>query len=309
MALLEDIPRKVGQIVLHMQLPRSKNTPVHLHPPILHMLQFRLASDLPLPLARYHEFVVQNPKCIHTLQVMWLLGGIMFPSLEHPIPLAHLRLVLDESWDNMVDTFSPLCSIIYGEAEQLSAVAAAVVTILALSLELLPASGLSALGNLACGCLRLLKPDLPLNTQMTFASRGQNFQFKPFTQTPGCPLQLEQHWGIIVRSSPSGNSELLRLLHEFTPRWELISLSNQPPEALYPNHFHHVLQWLKSHPNLSTDLITCWESYLDKSISMIPDWQFRSFNPDKLEAEWQAGLNHTPQLIWRRWGTMYNDAV
>ncbi|KAJ7739133.1 hypothetical protein B0H16DRAFT_65445 [Mycena metata] len=253
MARLEDVPRKIGRM-LHMPRYRSSDTPVHLHPLILHTLQLKLASILPLPLARYHEFVVQNPKCIRILQVMWLLGGIMFSSLEHPFPLAHLRLVLDESWDNMVDTFSPLCSIIYGEAEQPSAITAAVVTILALSLELLPASGLSALGNLACGCLRLLKADLPLNTQMTLTSRGQNFH--------------EQHWGTIVCSSPPWDSELLHLLHEFTPHWELISLSDERPEALYPAHFRRVLQWLQSHPNLPTDLITRWESYVDKSTAL-----------------------------------------
>ncbi|KAJ7032968.1 hypothetical protein C8F04DRAFT_1105562 [Mycena alexandri] len=216
---------------------------------MLRVLQAKMSRFLPLPLATYRQLVVQSPKVVRIFQARWLLDGYGYQNLVLN-SLYRVRLLLGESWDNIMGAVVGLRSII-GELEgtenPLQVRAATTITLLALSLELFPGSAHNLLGELARGYVRLLE----------------------FVADSGGHSQFEVHvndiaWGRLIRCSPYPNPPLLCTLDEFTPVWDHFN-SSEWPLRLLPVEFHDVIQWLKAHPYPPVVLIARWEGYLVES--------------------------------------------
>ncbi|KAJ7743564.1 hypothetical protein B0H16DRAFT_1560972 [Mycena metata] len=183
----------------------STQSLLSLSPEMLHKVQTRMARFLPLPLAKYQQLAVQSPRCTRILQAMWLLDGcdIRFRGLS----LSHIRFLLDESWDEIMNTISLLHTTTYTAAKPFSAIAAAMITILAHSLELHPGSASALFCDLACRCLRFITSNMLSAVQdLHNANYSRRCQVGP---------DLRSCWGIIIRYSPQPNPELLGLLQEF----------------------------------------------------------------------------------------------
>ncbi|KAJ7784266.1 hypothetical protein B0H16DRAFT_1491870 [Mycena metata] len=225
-----------------------------LSPEMLHKLQIKMARLLPLPLAKYQQLAVQSPRCTRILQAMWLLDscGIRVGHLS----LSHIRFLLDETWDEIINTISLLHATTYTANKSFPATKAAMIAILSHSLELRPASGSTLFCDLVHRCFRLVQSDMLSAVQDSHnAYHSQRCQVGP---------DLRSCWGIIIRYSPQPNPELLRLLHEFNPPWDHFSEANVYRYYLHPRHFHNVLQWLKAHAAPPMELISHWQNHLEK---------------------------------------------
>lgn len=206
-----------------------------LSPEMLHKLQTKMARHLPLPLAKYQQLAAQSPRCTRILQAMWLLDscGIRVGHLS----LSHIRFLLDETWDEIINTISLLHATTYTGNRPYSAIKAAMITILSHSLELYPASASTLFCDLAHHCFRLIAS--------VMLSAGQDSHNTYHSRRCQLGPDLGSSWGIIIRYSPQPNPELLHLLHEFNPPWDHFSEPNVYRDYLDPRHFHNVLQWLK----------------------------------------------------------------
>ncbi|KAJ7761683.1 hypothetical protein B0H16DRAFT_1414801 [Mycena metata] len=270
MALWENIPRQVFQLIRDNK-PGLSQSLVSLSPQMLHVLNTNMPSSLRHPVAEYWPLVAQSFKCIRILQVAWLVNSCTVPFARgHSTSLYCLRPLLNESWDGMMDSISVLPTIISGEKAN-THLTAIMMTVLTLSLEFFPASAPTVSGDLACSCLRLIKEG-----------------------PPQLPSQLAECWGKLIRCSPHSNPELLGTLREFTPPWNECEKDWKlsEPYPLHPVNFHDVLQWLNAHPEKHPEIITRWQSYLDKSISVYP-FSDVDVSTTNFEAEWREILKYT----------------
>jgi hypothetical protein len=134
-----------------------------LSPHMLRVLQTKMSFGL-VSIQDCRQFVAQYPEFVRILQARWLLYGHSESSYGEN--LCHLRILLDLGWDDITAALSALRSIIGGGT--LKQVVAGTIAILALSLELYPASTCPVVSDLALGCLHLVQQiavkDLPLST-------------------------------------------------------------------------------------------------------------------------------------------------
>ncbi|KAJ7020072.1 hypothetical protein C8F04DRAFT_1145424 [Mycena alexandri] len=266
MALWETIHAEV----LANEKPGLNQSLISLSPQMLHVLHVNMSSSLRHPVAEYWPLVAQSSGCIRLLQAAWLAHSCTFACGSDPIQLHCLQPLLDKSWDGMMDSISVLPTII-SEGKASTDATAIMMTILTLSLEFFPASAPAVSGDLACSCLRLIKEG---PSQL--------------------PYQLAECWGKLIRCSPHSNPELLGTLCEFTPPWNEYEKDGRSsePYPLHPVNFHDVLQWLNAHPDKYPELITRWQSYLDKSISVYP-FSDGDVSTTQFEAEWLEMLKYT----------------
>jgi hypothetical protein len=155
---------------------------------------------------------------------------------------------LGVSWDDIIATLSALRSITGGSPNQ---AAAGSITILALSLELYPATIPDLIGELGCGLLRLVQrirpgplDSVPLHWWEAYFSTslmgiaGEN------------PIKIRNdryYWGALIRYSPLSSPKLLSQLQKFDPPWDWLpcDYANGLSECLDPADFYDVVQWLK----------------------------------------------------------------
>ncbi|KAJ7721873.1 hypothetical protein B0H16DRAFT_1738008 [Mycena metata] len=158
----------------------STQSLLSLSPEMLRKLQTKMARFLPLPLAKYQQLAVQFPRCTRILQGMWLLDGCN--DRVGGLGLSHIRVLLDESWDEIMNTISLLHTTTYTADKPFSAIAAAMITILAHSLELHPTSASTLFCDLACNSFHLAARGAKYNH--ISGHTGESSSDTPHNQTP-----------------------------------------------------------------------------------------------------------------------------
>ncbi|KAJ7925053.1 hypothetical protein B0H13DRAFT_2314847 [Mycena leptocephala] len=254
-----------------------------LSPHMLRVLQTKMSFGL-VSIQDCRQFVAQYPEFVRILQARWLLYGHSKSSYGEN--LCHLRILLDLGWDDITAALSALRSIIGGGT--LKQVVAGTIAILALSLELYPASTCPVVSDLALGCLRLVQQiavkDLPLST-----------------------TDVHLKWGQLIRCSTHSNPKLLHKLHEFVgrPSWDFLPAYEYAMRSwLRPTEFYDIIQWLKSLPDPPLELIERWQSYLRQSRDIYLREQARPLS--ELEKMWQIDppekhRTYTDAELERRW--------
>jgi hypothetical protein len=116
-----------------------------------------ISDLLPVSLKKCRQFLAESPNVVCIIQARWLLHGGLFGKQELG-DLRAVQLLLGLSSDVMNTAVSALLTMIHRRTQRGAIrVAAGIITVLALSLQLYPARIVSLTSDLACAFLRLIQ--------------------------------------------------------------------------------------------------------------------------------------------------------
>ncbi|KAJ7436925.1 hypothetical protein FB451DRAFT_181491 [Mycena latifolia] len=234
---------------------------------MLHAFQVEMNGSLQVILEAFRERLSLCPALIRIFQARRLLSpDRSYLSPSFCVGFFHVRILLDLSWDDMRAYVCSLRPIVGREFQNICTLLMLLPTLYRELNALYPEPLVSR--DLACGFLRLMRRigdgDLP----MMF--------WRYFMHPSGHCLE----WGRHIRSSPQSSHELLRELRQFVPPWDVFGCH------LCPNDFYDVVQWLKTFPAPSLELIGRWQDYLTESMHRIAT----KYSDEELEERWRDNL-------------------
>jgi hypothetical protein len=126
-----------------------------LSPHALGALQAKMCKFSLVSLEDCRQFVTQSPGFIRIFLASWLLHTHSFGFTSPTV--CYIRFLLDLPWDHITTALSAFRALMGGDGATEQQLFSGTITILALSLELYPASAPTVTADLAAGCLRLIR--------------------------------------------------------------------------------------------------------------------------------------------------------
>ncbi|KAJ6449191.1 hypothetical protein C8R45DRAFT_917362 [Mycena sanguinolenta] len=215
----------------------------------INALRSRTTGDVQAIVVACQEILSRSPDLVRILHASRLFT--LDPVYHSPGQLFRTHIVLDLSWDTILECFCSLRPLVTHTPSVVFHTLSLVLPALCWELDYLhPAAMVSR--DLACGFIRLIQQigtgERPLWLWHLINLYGHD----------------RGEWGLHIRSSPLSDPELLQKLDQFIPPQEIFSKDDY--HILEPVEFYDTIQWLEASPAPRTDLITRWQGYLAESI-------------------------------------------